>query len=324
MKKLLAILMVLTMVIAFGAVASAADATLITKLDKTYTVTGSETIKAPVETLSFEVTADDNNPDDSLITIAPVAVDGSSKEVEIPFTLPKYTNAGVYKYTVTETDGKTQGETYSTDTIAISVLVDFKEDGTLQANAYAAKASDDATEKLTAFENEYKLGKLTVTKEIDGNLADPTDEFDFTITFTAESGKTVRSAFSYSVAGGEKVTVAPGDSGWTTKEIQVTLKGGNSVNFEDLPEGLTYTVEEADYTTGNINTKNYGYEAPVKENETGSISSKAAVTCTFTNVKDLPPETGISLDSLPYILLAVLAVAAVAVLVIRKRRYSEE
>ena len=113
--------------------------------------------------------------------------------------------------------------------------------------------------------NTYAQGGLTISKTVKGNAADENDEFLFTVTLTDKDGKPVSGTF------GDHTFDANG-------QCKVTLKGGESVNFADLPIGVTYTVSE-ETALGYVQT------APT-EPATGVISINPAVV-SFTNVRDV-------------------------------------
>lgn len=123
-----------------------------------------------------------------------------------------------------------------------------------------------------------------------------------------EQGKTY--AKSYAVTGGSY--------GGNPKSVKVgeeatfRLKHDDTISIANLPYGVKYTVteEEADgYTT-------------TKAGDAGSIGSPHS-TASFTNDKTGSVDTGIHLDSLPYILVLAAVAAAVAVLIVRRRRISD-
>ncbi len=101
-------------------------------------------------------------------------------------------------------------------------------------------------------------GDLTVSKALDGNGADSTKAFDFTVTL-----------------GDTSVSGTYGDMSFTNGVATFSLKGGESKTAEDLPAGITYTVTEADYSTD-------GYET-TKTGDTGSIAEGMTATAAFTN-----------------------------------------
>ena len=121
----------------------------------------------------------------------------------------------------------------------------------------------------------------------------------FTVTFTAPEGKTVNSIISY-LDGAESKSILP--TVWTEgiATAEITLKHGETVTFNNIPYGVEYDVAENDYTVE-------GYDEvalSVKDSsgEDGVIDS-AQETVTATNNKGTETiDTGITLDSMPYVL----------------------
>ena len=158
-------------------------------------------------------------------------------------------------------------------------------------------------------------------------LGDQTKKFDITVTFTApvvedEEGKetilTVKEAISYTVGNDTTVhTIAAGawKDGVATATVQ--LAHGDSVNFVNIPYGVTYEVSEASYASE-------GYNAPVityTDEANKEIDGQETDTVTVLNVKDGDIDTGISVDSIPYIaMLGVVAVGGAGFMVSKKRR----
>ena len=105
------------------------------------------------------------------------------------------------------------------------------------------------------------FGSLTVTKKVNGNDADPTKEFTFTVTL---SDTTITGTF--------------GDMEFTDGVATIELKDGESRTASGLPNGVTYTVTEADYSTD-------GYSAS-KTGDTGSIVGNAEADASFVNTRN--------------------------------------
>lgn len=150
MKKLIAMLLAIVMVLSFATVAFADETTgpelkMESKVEtvgltlrKLYEVTGETNDVAnslhPQEVLTFTSTPSKDNPDyktnygDDLskmnnLSISTLDVDGQNGTMSI--TLPKYTAVGEYEYTIKETAANNQGVTYSTEEIKITVLVTY-------------------------------------------------------------------------------------------------------------------------------------------------------------------------------------------------------
>ena len=147
-------------------------------------------------------------------------------------------------------------------------------------------------------------------------MGDQQKDFTVKVTFTAPTGDTVREAITY-VDGTETKTIAAG-SGWTgSKEVEITLKHGETVTFTNIPYGVTYNVLENDYASDGYDKASYNFDDNNKKIDSASEN------VTITNNKGGTVDTGISMDSMPYILL--LAVACVGLfLFISKKRMMRE
>lgn len=342
MKKVLTLLLAAALTAALGLTAFAADGTAAKSspagtftIKKTYTSTDGKTY--PAETLTFTVTPNSKNPD-STKTIT-VGNDSNSYTVaaltsDITVSYPAYTEPGIYRYTIKENTGTSQGVTYDTAEINVAILVYFDTDGSLKAQAGVEKADPDA-EKEDTFTNIYEFGgdekgdgSLSVKKTVTGKLGDPDKYFTIKVSFTAENGKTVNSDIA--VSGGSETsnptTVAAPWSG--TKDVTIKLKHDETIKFDKIPVGVTYTVEEdashiAAGSTQTIEELNgeEGYLVSY-DAETGTIAKGSQLLTTVTNDKDTSINTGISLDSLPYLLMLA-AVAVGAVVIFRRRRVED-
>lgn len=232
---------------------------------------------------------------------------GATDVIEI--SLPEYTNVGVYHYTLTETDAGIAGVTYNQHRLHIVVTVVQQEDDQVRVAAVHVESN---TGKDDVILNTYAAGDLHVTKTVAGNLGDREKAFHFTVTFNAPvvdgQTKTVNSAIVYKLAG--EVQTAPVFEDGVC-EVEFDLKHGETASFENLPVGVTYTVEEDNYSTE-------GYETTTSENEEGTIAS-GVTAVEFTNTKNTDVDTGISLDSAPYFLMLAVAVFGMVALVSKKR-----
>ncbi len=337
MKKLLSIALVLVLILSLGTVAFAdGDYTDVSTITITKHFKDTNGGVSPAETFTFsdftQVDIKENSAatwPSTKPTITSIAysegnatADGTGTgAATATITLPTYTAVGVYTYSFTEVTPttKTAGITYNSNTFYLVVTV--VQDGTQKrVAAVHCEGSRDAgtygtSPKTDIFDNSYESGTLAVTKSVTGNLGDKSKYFDVTVTFTAASGETINSTITYTGGkyGNTAVTVSN-----NTATIQV--KDGDTVTFANVPEGVTWKVEEADYTS----EANGKYDAATYTTQTATMTAGGQATCTITNNKDITVDTGISLDSLPYIVIAVLVVAALAVMMIRKRRYSED
>ena len=118
------------------------------------------------------------------------------------------------------------------------------------------------------------VGSLTIRKAVAGNAAEAGREFDFTVTLS----DTVNT-YTYTGADG-------GPSGSIKGSAVISLADGQSVTITGLPQGLTYSVVEEDYTGD-------GY-VTVKTGETGAIVADVTAEAVFTNTKNAPGTLTIS------------------------------
>lgn len=315
MKKLIALLLALSLVFSL-AIAVSADEPATPTLKKVYTITGGNTF--PAETVEFEVAAASTNPDGSLLTVADLTVTAAENELEI--TLPEYTKVGQYIYTITEKAGNTTGVTYSEESVTVGVLVAYGENQQLTTQLYLAPPAD-GSEKNDIFTNTYELGELKVTKEVTGNLGSHDAQFDVTVTFT--SANPVLSAVTC-VDLNETTTLTFTESNGTYSAVaNITVKHGETVTFSNIPAGVAYKVEEA--AKHGVGNDGFNPNSAIDTdytvtytNQEGTITANG-MNATITNNKEIVVETGIALDSIPYVVMLTVAILGMAALVGKKR-----
>jgi len=235
-----------------------------------------------------------------------------NKTKTITITLPDYTGVGIYTYTFTEIDGATAGVTYRSATIKLVVTV-LQDEPTGKVRV-AAVHTESTGAKTGSFDNEYSAGSLSISKEVTGILGDQTKDFTVKVTFTAPEGDTVREAITY-VDGTETKTIAAGWTG-THEAVEITLKHGEVVTFTNIPYGVTYTVVENDYTA----EADGGYDAAAyKFDDSAKTIDSASEGVLITNNKDGDIDTGITMDTVPYIVLLAVAFVGMIALVAKKR-----
>lgn len=287
---------------------------------------------SPAETFHFTIERTSVTDAAEGITAAnmPVATIGSvsyaageagstTKAKDITITLPEYTSVGVYTYTIKETAGSTAGVTYYGNDILLKVTV-IEQNGKVRVAAVHTETPVDTGnaqgKKSDTFSNTYSAGKLSVKKTVTGNLGDQSKDFKVTVTFAAPEGKTVNEAISYIDGGSEKtIPTTAWEDGVATAEIE--LKHDETVTFTNIPYGVTYTVVEDNYTTEGYNAADYSFD------DANKTIDSAQDTVTITNEKNGMIDTGIYMDSLPYVLALALIFGFGAVLFIRRRRVSE-
>lgn len=114
------------------------------------------------------------------------------------------------------------------------------------------------------------FGDLTIKKIVAGNGGESDKAFDFTVILGTEPD-TVYSYTGNGIPGG---TMKSGGI--------ISLKGGQSITFYNLPAGTEYSVEEKNYSKD-------GYDTPAVEGEkSGAIQADQEKAVVFTNTRHLP------------------------------------
>ena len=334
MKKFVSILLVLVLMMSLSVAAFASEVetdqgtTAPTDqenviIKKEYKLVGAGT--SPEET--FTLVQTDSRVVDSEATSAPAlgtitgasfiagaaTVNGTTGDIIV--ALPSYNHVGIYEYTLQEVAGTTAGVTYYGNNIKLVVTVINGNDGKLRIAAVHTESAGE--EKSNSFTNTYAANSLTVNKVVAGNLGDKSKEFTATVTFT--STKEVKST----ITGAAEIKPADwskdGATGIWTASANITIKHGtnNDKTFNNIPAGVNYSVAEIVGTDGKVDGK---YVVSYDNNKEGVITADAAASTTITNTYDKGSiDMGVSMDSLPYILMLVVVGAAVVVIATRKK-----
>lgn len=251
-----------------------------------------------------------------------VKTEGIQKEVTI--TVPdasQYPSTGYYFYKFKEVQGDTAGVTYNNEEYFVRVAVHYNSEDKLEiANVKLFNGEDASGLKVTGLQNSYSAGRLMVQKVVTGNMSNRNDEFNVTVTFTAPQGKKIKLPIE---AKSEENSV--GDVQWEGDEQHKTatfkVKAGTKTVFTNIPEGVTYRVEEQ---------KASGYDDPVyktnsKENEnSGTITGGTADEVIIRNNKSTQIDTGVFMTNLPYLLVLAAAVVGFILFFLNKRHHMDE
>lgn len=343
MKKLLSLVLALVLVFSFAAVAFAAEAPAsVQNFEKNYTVNGAvtyqnETDLFPGEELEFVVTPETRG--DKVITLGTNnKYTVTAQKNNIPINMPTGDDAfdgsdvGTHVYNVTEKKGNTVGVTYSEEehfkiTVYVMWLDGDDHDKGVTTNVQFTKPISG--DKVDAFNNTFKVGSLTVKKKVAGDLGvqDVSNKFEITVTLYAYGD--VKSPVSDRA--NDRVLDWIDGTDPVGKDCKVAtatfqLAHDGTATIDNIPYGVQYVVAENDkhgVVSGKdqANLPNEGYTVGY-ENEEGTIQA-ASVSATVTNTKDTNVNTGVSLDSIPYILLIVVAVIGMTALLLKKRSTRE-
>ena len=317
------------------------DATDKVNLGVTYTVKGDGV--APEEDVTYEQTnktSSDNatykpngGTDIPNLGIEAATVNGT-KNGSIVLTIPDYSAVGKYTYTLERTKISAAGVTDNVpEKITVLVTVENKEGGGFNryVNIFNGTDTTDAGKKIKNVALEYASGKLTVKKQVSGNLGDTTGntKFDFKIElYGPEDKDTLSGTYHYTVKSDpnklEAITFTNGSA-----ELPCKLGNDDYITFTDLPAGVTYKVSE-------LNGKNevskgqdaeYGYtldDIAIADNDTKTtIDANKTDSEIYTNKKeDTGIDTGVLLNNAPYVAI-IGGAAVVAIYVVNKRRHSD-
>lgn len=221
-------------------------------------------------------------------------------------------SAAVEGYTLTETlvDGETKSEPSGT--------VKIDKENNLQSITFS-----NIYEKNTA--------DVTLTKHVTGLMGDTHKEFAFRITGLDSM---------------ENVMIAK-DGAETAVTQEFTLKHNETVTLKNVPMGTVFAVVETLNADSGYETKATGYDTAVTDGATRTFYYKLVLedgeqklmacdadgshekeqdglAITVTNHCTLKPDTGVLLDTLPYIVILAVVAGGVALLMLRKRRKEDD
>ena len=236
---------------------------------------------------------------------------------QVTIDLPVYTSVGIYTYTIREIEGTTAGVEYFENDIQLKVTVIQEADGRLSI-AVIRTGLPGSDAKGGDVINTYSAGELSFTKTVTGNMGDHSKYFEITVELNGVEGQDysgnvikVKEPTSYE---DNPTTVKVGTS--TT----FYLKHGDTVHLTNIPYGVTYTVTEPE--PGDYDRSIKGGD---NDNGTGTVDSEDEGTVTVTNTKTETVDTGISVDSVPYIaLLGAVTLGGGGYIISKKRRSDDD
>ena len=176
---------------------------------------------------------------------------------------------------------------------------------------------EDTIAEDTTFYAKYvpASANLTISKTVTGKLGDTNKAFTFTITKADGTAANITNT-NIEISEADRAKVEWKGNG------QFTLKDGASITFKNLPSG-EYKVIEDSYTHYETS---YVVDSKTPENgqEARVTIGTDATTLAFTNHCTLFPDTGVLLDTLPYIVILAVVAGGVALLMLRKRRKEDD
>lgn len=184
------------------------------------------------------------------------------------------------------------------------------------------------TDRVVKFYAKYvsNTQQLTVSKTVTGLLGDTGKTFTFQLKDANGNAVTIDTTDNTAIT-------TTGTAAWTGTDGKFTLKHGGTITFNKLPVG-TYDVYELDDegTLQHYQTTWTGADTelttPIEGNgerkATVTIGADGAKTLAFTNHCKLIPDTGVLLDTLPYIVILAVVVGGGILLMLRKRRKEDD
>ncbi len=152
---------------------------------------------------------------------------------------------------------------------------------------------------------------ITINKLVTGNMADHNKEFEFKVELSDPDGKLKDSIYVFE---------NPGNS-TLSNETTIYLRHGGTETLEKLPVGATITVAE---TESDYKVSYKISETKVNAREATEIIPVNGLVIDFINNKTADIDTGILLDSMPYVLILAAVAAGIAFYFIRKKKEDED
>lgn len=178
---------------------------------------------------------------------------------------------------------------------------------------------EDTIKEDTTFYAKYvpASANLTVSKTVTGKLGDTNKAFTFTITKADGTAANITDT-NIEISEADRAKVEWKGNG------KFTLKDGASIIFKNLPSGQ-YKVVEDDYIGEKYETS-YVVDSGTPENgqEATVTIGTDAKRIVFTNHRNLEPDLGVLLDTLPYIVILAVVAGGVALLMLRKHRKEDD
>lgn len=184
------------------------------------------------------------------------------------------------------------------------------------------------TDRVVKFYAKYvsNTQQLTVSKTVTGLLGDTGKTFTFQLKDANGNAVTIDTTDNTAIT-------TTGTAAWTGTDGKFTLKHGGTITFNKLPVG-TYDVYELDDEgtlqhyqttwTGADTEQTTPIEGGAERKATVTIGADGAKTLAFTNHCKLIPDTGVLLDTLPYIVILAVVAGGVALLMLRKHRKEDD
>lgn len=183
------------------------------------------------------------------------------------------------------------------------------------------------TDRVVKFYARYvsNTQQLTVSKTVTGLLGDTGKTFTFQLKDASDKPVVIDNTDDTAITTND-------NAAWIGTDGKFTLKHGGTITFNKLPVGTYYVYElDEEGALKHYQTTWTGADTEQTTPIEGSNERKAAVTIgtdaktlAFTNHCNLEPDTGVLLDTLPYIVILAVVAGGVALLMLRKHRKEDD
>lgn len=287
---------------------------------------------------------------DGKVNITTPAIDDSPEDQTVSNTATlkelvdqyQFTTPGEYTFTLSEdpTHNPNIDDSKDTYTVRVDVVWDDINAHTVKINGmYLYTAKGEKTDKA-GFTNKSNAASdpLKVEKKVSGTAANLNDYFQYTLKLTHPEGQVSGTYNIVNQNGTTVATLSPDSPDVYTATFY--LKSGDYVTVTGLPVGTAYTVTESNkVVTGSDGNQSVAADAALngytasntvdgKTSDDGLVATnnikKTGNQVEYSNTKGFIPGTGITMNTLPFAAVGVVAVAGGAALVISRRRHAGE
>ncbi|HHG6294174.1 TPA: thioester-forming surface-anchored protein [Streptococcus suis] len=238
----------------------------------------------------------------------------NAKYGQIPFEALVLDRAGTYVYEVEEVLGDDPKVEYDKEKVKVTVVIEKDETYNMLYRKNITYEKSGKTSDNEAFFTNYfsdipivvPKHKLTIKKEVTGDIGDKQKDFTFKLSLKDSKGQPLSTVNTD--ADGKPLTQA-------SAEFSFTLKHGEHLTLVDLPQGYSYEITEEGAE---------GYQVTVDDQPSPDAKAvgtdiKADKEVTFVNHKELVPATGVVSDSAPYLYLLSLCLLPLLIWIVKKR-----
>jgi hypothetical protein len=179
------------------------------------------------------------------------------------------------------------------------------------------------TDEAATFTNTYvpPVGNdLTISKTVTGNLGDTNQAFSFDIALTDQSGSPLSSQdIQVLLPGRTSATMYTTDA---SGHLTLSLKHGQEVTLQDLPQGTKYTITEsgADYYTTTFSVTGGTLGSSGSHTQSGALTGSADVIVQVKNDLNIAVPTGIRTEVQPFLVLLAFSLVTLLLMIFAKKR----